>query len=243
MCFLLVSSTPKSVIASREILIAYQPATNGIIHAVNHFLVPPFSALDTIDILPEELSTLNLGLVKTGLVKGFDASVPKTGATIFAPTNHAFKKLGPKINGFLFSRYGEKYLKARLKYHLVANHTLFTDAYYPPESEEQLRTTRQYHVDLPTVLADHNLSVDIYNWHGIVAAYVNGASKVGVHNIPVKEGVIHLVQSVIVPPRKPGKKDFFTEAGNALPLNEEQDEGEELSLEEFIERLEPFVES
>ena len=56
------------------------------------------------------------------------------GGTVFAPSNFAFQKLGPKINGFLFSKYGQKYLKALLEYHVVANQTLYSDAYYKAES-------------------------------------------------------------------------------------------------------------
>jgi uncharacterized surface protein with fasciclin (FAS1) repeats len=67
------------------------------------------------------------------LIDVLDPEVPKSGGTFFAPTNLAFAKLGPHVNAFLFSRYGQKYLKALLKYHIVANHTLFSDAYYPPK--------------------------------------------------------------------------------------------------------------
>lgn len=35
---------------------------------------------------------------------------------------------------FLFSKYGQKYLKALLEYHVVANQTLYSDAYYKSES-------------------------------------------------------------------------------------------------------------
>ena len=55
--------------------------------------------------------------------------------TLFAPSNFAFQKLGPRINAFLFSKYGLKYLKALLKYHVVANQTLYSDAYYKGESK------------------------------------------------------------------------------------------------------------
>ena len=50
--------------------------------------------------------------------------------TLFAPSNFAFKLLGPKINAFLFSSYGLKYLEALLKYHVVSDQTLYSDAYY-----------------------------------------------------------------------------------------------------------------
>ena len=62
------------------------------------------------------------------------------GGTLFAPSNFAFQKLGPRINGFLFSTYGQKYLKALLKYHVVANQTLYSDAYYKAEQVDEVDT-------------------------------------------------------------------------------------------------------
>lgn len=34
----------------------------------------------------------------------------------------------------MFSSFGEKYLKALLKYHIVANQTLYSDAYYKADT-------------------------------------------------------------------------------------------------------------
>jgi uncharacterized surface protein with fasciclin (FAS1) repeats len=80
-------------------------------------------------LLPSEFSTLELGLVKTGLLGAINDTSNHAGGTIFAPSNFAFRKLGPKINGFLFSHFGQKYLKALLMYHVVANQTLYSDWY------------------------------------------------------------------------------------------------------------------
>ena len=86
--------------------------------------------MEIIDLLPGEFSTLELGLAKTGLIHALNDTSNHVGGTLFAPSNFAFQKLGPKINAFLFSTYGQKYLKALLKYHVVANQTLYSDAYY-----------------------------------------------------------------------------------------------------------------
>lgn len=79
---------------------------------------------------------MDLALVKTGLIDVFDPSTSKIGGTLFAPTNQAFAKLPAKVNAFLFSPAGQKYLKALLKYHLVPGHTVFTDAYYKAKSDD-----------------------------------------------------------------------------------------------------------
>jgi hypothetical protein len=82
---------------------------------VDSILVPPPKTLQVLELLPTEFSTLLLGLGKTGLIEEL-AEATTTGGTFFAPPNGAFKKLGPRINGFLFSKFGKKYLKALLKY-------------------------------------------------------------------------------------------------------------------------------
>lgn len=92
--------------------------------------------MDIIQFLPGEFSTLELGLTKTGLLPIINDTSKHIGGTIFAPSNFAFQKLGPKITGFLFSSYGQKYLKALLSYHVVANQTLYSDAYYAVDSVE-----------------------------------------------------------------------------------------------------------
>lgn len=93
--------------------------------------------MEIIDLLPGEFSTLELGLGKTGLIHALNDTSNHVGGTIFAPSNFAFRKLGPRINAFLFSRYGQKYLKALLKYHVVANQTLYSDAYYDKSGEAE----------------------------------------------------------------------------------------------------------
>jgi uncharacterized surface protein with fasciclin (FAS1) repeats len=93
-------------------------------------------ASDTLNFLSEAFSTFEFGLTKTGLFDVINDTSTHVGGTIFAPSNRAFRKLGPKLNGFLFSRWGEKYLKALLKYHIVFNHTLYSDAYYEPRDSD-----------------------------------------------------------------------------------------------------------
>lgn len=56
---------------------------------------------------------------------------------MFAPSNFAFQKLPAKVTAFLFSSYGQKYLKALLQYHVVANQTLYSDAYYAAASVDE----------------------------------------------------------------------------------------------------------
>jgi len=204
--------------------------TNGVIHGVDSILLPPFKAVEIISILPGEFSTLELGLVKTGLFKALNDTSSHEGGTIFAPSNFAFRKLGPRINGFLFSSYGEKYLKALLKYHIVANQTLYSDAYYKADTTTTKHIPKGlFHIDLPTLLEDKYLSIDVARYGRLITIKINGFSRVVIQDGIAKDGVIQVVGNVLIPPKKPGSLE---DAYN----------GEELTVEDLIERLEPHVE-
>jgi uncharacterized surface protein with fasciclin (FAS1) repeats len=235
------------------------PAKNGLIHGVDSIIIPPPKELKILELLPAEFSTLLLGLGKTGLI-GDLADLKTTGGkraslklirkgdsltaklgTFFAPPNGAFKKLGPRINAFLFSRYGEKYLKALLKYHVVANQTLYSNAYYGPaksemrlQSEEDVGadTIPYLHFDLPTLLEDKLLAVDVTRFGPFVTIKINGFNRVVVADGVAKDGVLHAVNNVLIPPKAPhpGAQAQFWQ-------------GEEMSIEEFKERLGPYVDA
>ena len=161
------------------------------------------------------------------------------GGTLFAPDNFAFQKLGPKINAFLFSSYGLKYLKALLEYHVVADHTLYSDAYYKAgESGSKLKNEGGvqdqgipkgfFHVDLPTSLKDRSLSIDVARYGRLIIIKINGFSTVVIEDGIVADGVIQVVNNVLIPPKSVG--DIMTEW-----------QGEDLSVEDFKQRFEPYV--
>ncbi|KAK7536427.1 FAS1 domain-containing protein [Phyllosticta citribraziliensis] len=203
--------------------------SNGVIHAIDSILLPPPEVTKIISLLPSEFSTLSLGLTKTGLLEALNETA-HLGGTFFAPSNWAFKKLGPRINAFLFSDYGEKYLTAILKYHVVLNQTLYSDAFYNTKPVGDIEARRSYHFDLPTLLDDRALSVDVGRRGPFIEIKVNGFSRVAVKDGIAKDGVIQVVSSVLIPPKQ-GAED-----------EPEHWMGEEMSVEEFKARLEPYVE-
>ncbi|EMC94522.1 hypothetical protein BAUCODRAFT_35741 [Baudoinia panamericana UAMH 10762] len=205
--------------------------TNGVIHGVDTLLIPPPNVIKVIDLLPTEFSTLELGLGKTGLLETLNTT-EHAGGTFFAPSNFAFQKLGPRINAFLFSQVGLKYLKALLEYHVVPDNTLYSDAYYKAGTSEQDVPKGLFHVDLPTMLEDHSLAVDIARYGGFITMKVNAFARVVVQDGIAEDGVIQVVSDVLVPPKK---------LGGAASEKVEYWSGEDMSVEEFKERLEPYI--
>ncbi len=82
--------------------------------------------------------------------------------------------------------------------------------------------------DLPTLLEGRVLSVDIFRYGFIVTIRINGYSQVTIADGIAKDGVIHVPSNVLIPPKQ-------------LAGAKQEWQGEDLSVEEFMERLEPFV--
>jgi uncharacterized surface protein with fasciclin (FAS1) repeats len=208
-------------------------ATNGVIHGVDSVIVPPPNAITVVDRFPGYFSTLELGLSKTELLEKLN-STNHAGGTLFAPSNWAFQKLGPRINAFLFSPYGLKYLKALLEYHVVPGHTLYSDAYYRADDDDDHEAPADtpkglFHVDLPTLLEHRRLSVDIARYGAFISIKINGFATVSVQDGIAEDGVIQTTRDVLIPPKQLGGAEV------------EHWDGSELTVEDLKERLEPFV--
>ena len=206
--------------------------SNGVIHGIDSLLLPPPKVVDILSIFPEQFSTLELGLIKTGLFPAFNDTSSHSGGTLFAPSNFAFAKLGPRANAFLFSKYGLKYLKALLVYHAADNITLYSDAIYKTDSEDAGHKPGIpkgfFHVDLPSGLDGKPLSVDIARYGRLITIKINGFTRVSVADGVAADGVIHVVPNVLIPPKTPGADaELFDE---------------EIEVEELKARLEPYVE-
>jgi uncharacterized surface protein with fasciclin (FAS1) repeats len=206
-----------------------QGAKNGVIHAVNHILVPPPFVGRELSLFPSVFSTLLLAYEKTDFVK-FIHGVKANGTTVFAPTNRAFARLGPRANAFLFNtEKGLGYLKALLKYQIVANATLYSDAYYDGHGKKKdlVEAEDEHHFDLTTLLHDLPISVDIKRWGGWVRIWVNGFTPVVVRDGVARNGVIQVVAKVPIPPHK-----HHGAAG---------DDYGEIEVDDLIERLRDYV--
>lgn len=211
-------------------------AKNGVIHGVDHIIIPPPMVGKIISIFPQRFSTLLLAYEKTNFVD-YIHKVPMSGSTVFAPANSAFAKLGYRANAFLFNtETGLKYLKAILKYHIVANQTLYSDAFYDDSGRDENDAkvegggSRHYHVDLPTLLDGKNVAVDVARWGGWIRLKVNGHVPVTVQDLVSRNGVIQVVGRVLIPPCKHNR-----------PGGDRVIDGE-IEVEELVERLKGYVE-
>jgi uncharacterized surface protein with fasciclin (FAS1) repeats len=207
-------------------------AKNGVIHGVRSILVPPPMVGRILTLFPSEFSTLLLAYEKTDFVK-FIHNVKMTGSTVFAPSNNAFSSLGPKVNAFLFNTdTGLKYLKALLKYHIAANVTLYSDAVYDKTGKEDdlvdAEGWKREHFDLVTLLDKTHVSVDTATYAGFTFVKVNGFVNVVVRDAPAKNGVIHVIDKVLIPPHKHHHDDDESLFG-------------ELTVDELVERLDPYM--
>lgn len=125
----------------------------------------------------------------------------------------------------------QKYADTSSQYHVVPNEVVYSDAYYS-ESDAEARDEvgkGHYHLDVPTLLDDKNIAIDVTRWGGIIRVKLNGYIPVKVQDAIAKNGVIHLPGRVLIPPHKHEKKDS-------------ENFGEDISVEELMERLEDYVE-
>ena len=216
-------------------------ASNGVIHAVDSIILPPPPGLKIIDLLPEEFSTLELGLIKTGLFDLLNTTDHK-GGTLFAPSNFAFLKLGPRANAFLFSPRGVKYLRAILKYHIVPEKTLYSDHYIEghPSKDEAVNVDRPRrgpprgykHFDLPTLLDDKELAVDVSRYGRLIDIQLNGYTHVTTSDGIAQNGVVHEVNNVIIPSH---------DHGGSADIASVLDGKGEVDVDRLVEYLEPLL--
>jgi uncharacterized surface protein with fasciclin (FAS1) repeats len=108
---------------------------------------------------------------------------------------------------FLFSPQGRKCLRALLKYHLVPDRTLYSDALYNAHGKVDEFGRRRggnvdVHVELSTLLRRKKVSVDVARSGAEVVLRVNGFWQVGTLDLVAADGVVHVLDEVLVPPRR-----------------------------------------
>ncbi len=155
------------------------------------------------------------------------------------PHQRRLRQAGPARQCFpLQHPKGLGFLKALLKYQIVANTTLYSNAIYedaadadvaPPHRPHHKRT----HVELTTLLNDTKLAVDIAGWGSWLSFKVNGYVPVVVRDGIALNGVVQVVGRVPFPLHKPG--------GETTPPPQAEYFDGEIEVEDLVRRLAPYV--
>ncbi len=159
--------------------------TNGVIHVIDAVLVPEALKPNTIaDIAMagSEFSILVEALMKADLVGA--VSDREAELTVFAPTNDAFTALLSDLGASSLDDIPVETLTNILLYHVIGSKAMSTDlasGYFPTLS----------------TFSDNNISMYIEVGDGVT---INGGTMVTAADIEADNGVIHVVDKVILPP-------------------------------------------
>lgn len=150
-------------------------ATNGVIHIIDAVVLPPTKNIVETAVAHPKLKLLVAAVQAAGLVETLQGEGP---FTVFAPTDEAFKKLGmPTLEAL--SKDPEK-LREILLYHVVSGKVYAGDVVKLSEAE---------------TVGGQKVSIRVMDGK----VYINDA-RVIITDIQTTNGVIHLIDTVLIPP-------------------------------------------
>ena len=153
--------------------------TNGVIHVIDSVILPSTDSIPAVADKSGTFNTLLAAVKAAGLVETLSGEGP---FTVFAPTDEAFKKIPEETLTDLLKPENKDKLASILKYHVVAGR-VYSEAAVAAKSAATVQ----------------GASVKISaNDKG---AFVNDA-KIIATDIDASNGVIHVIDSVIMPPAK-----------------------------------------
>ncbi|RUS83595.1 hypothetical protein EGW08_008649 [Elysia chlorotica] len=155
--------------------------SNGYVHAIDGVMMPPTGDVVEIAVADGSFTTLVSLLTSAGLV---DAIKSDMNITVFAPNDAAFAKLNPPVTAYLVSHPED--LKNVLLYHVVEKTTLYSIG---------MLHTLTFHT------ADQNRdNLMVFEDFATGDIMVNTA-KIIKKDISATNGVIHVIDEVLVPAR------------------------------------------
>jgi transforming growth factor-beta-induced protein len=161
-------------------------ANNGIVHVVGGVLAPsiPFPAttdntiVDVAVSLPDSFSTLVALVTQADLVAFLSQPLE---FTVFAPTNDAFGALDPGLVAALQTRPYKMHLKSVLSYHVLEGEVFSGDIQDGMMAETLIGES-------VTFSTSEN------------GVFVNDNAQVVTADVPADNGVIHVINNVLLPP-------------------------------------------
>jgi transforming growth factor-beta-induced protein len=156
-------------------------ASNGVIHVIDGVLLPPTPSKDIVDtaVAAGKFTKLAAALNAAGLVSTLKGAGP---FTVFAPTDDAFAKIPADQLTALLDPANKAELTSILTYH-VSSGAL--------EASDVAKVT-----SAPTV---NGKPVTVSASGGTVT--LNGSSKVIAYDVEATNGVIHVIDTVLTPPK------------------------------------------
>jgi uncharacterized surface protein with fasciclin (FAS1) repeats len=162
-----------------KVVLADVEASNGVIHVIDAVLLPPAELSDIVDtaVADGRFTTLAAALQAAGLVETLKSEGP---FTVFAPTDDAFAKLPAGTVETLLKPENLEQLKSILLYHVVAGKVMAADV-----------------VTLTSANAVSGAQISIKIQDGKV--YLNETIQVIITDIETSNGVIHVIDAVLLP--------------------------------------------
>jgi transforming growth factor-beta-induced protein len=168
-----------------KVLEADRMASNAVIHVIDTLLVPPTPEptknIVEIAASDERFSTLLAALTKAGLVGTLSSPGP---FTVFAPTNDAFAALLAELGISAEELLASPDLASILTYHVVAG---------------KVTAAEVVQLDKATTVNGKDITIEVVDGNVIL----NGSIKVIITDILASNGVIHVIDGVLLPPADP----------------------------------------
>merc|ERR1712003_107140 len=181
------SSAGVTVNGQSKVIEADNAATNGVVHIIDTVLIPTTTATSapkpTKNIVQLAQGNNDLSTLVTALTAGkLVAILQSTGPfTVFAPTNAAFEKLSKEELTRLLEPANMKDLVNILTYHVVAGAAVYSKDLQPTQN---VKTVQGQELVVKSSSA------------GVT---VNGQSKVIVADNAATNGVVHIIDTVLIP--------------------------------------------
>jgi transforming growth factor-beta-induced protein len=163
-----------------QVIITDIETSNGVIHVIDAVLIPPAKPLDIVDtaIADGRFTTLVTAVKAAGLVDTLKGAGP---FTVFAPTDDAFAKLpAGTVEGLLKDI---PTLKNILLYHVLSGKVMAADV---------LKLDGKM---VDTALAGSQIKISIKDGK----VYLNDTVQVIITDIETSNGVIHVIDAVLLP--------------------------------------------
>ncbi|HPF63507.1 fasciclin domain-containing protein [Lentimicrobium sp.] len=158
-----------------KVIIADVMASNGVIHAIDKVILPANVVNHAIN--NSNFSILVQAVVKAGLVEALSGTGP---FTVFAPTNDAFNALFTALGVSGIDALTAEQLTPILLYHVVPGN---------------VRSNQVSSGSVPTLKDGSNLNVNVSN----MGVNINGSVNVIATDVQGSNGVIHVIDAVLVP--------------------------------------------